>query len=119
MIAAGGALGGLFVAVAAPLLFTDYYELHCGLLLCGLLFLIACARDRGSVRTRQVQASAEDRPNWPAWPGLAALRGPDACPARRSVALPSGWRLWAAAGRAGGDAVALWRPASSRAGRGV
>src|SRR5438477_1569579 len=44
MIAAGGALGGLFVAVAAPLIFTDYYELHLGLLLCGLLFFIVFAR---------------------------------------------------------------------------
>jgi hypothetical protein len=43
MIAAGGALGGLFVAVAAPLLFTDYCELHWGLFLCGLLFLLVCA----------------------------------------------------------------------------
>ena len=47
MIAAGGALGGLFVAVVAPMIFSDYYELHLGLLLCGLLFLIVCARDRG------------------------------------------------------------------------
>ena len=43
MIAAGGALGGLFVAVVAPLLFTDYFELHWGLFLCGLLFLVVCA----------------------------------------------------------------------------
>ena len=42
MIAAGGALGGLFVAIAAPLLFTDYYEMHWGLFLCGLLFLLVC-----------------------------------------------------------------------------
>jgi hypothetical protein len=42
MIAAGGALGGLLVAVAAPLLFADYYELHLGLLFCGLLFLLVC-----------------------------------------------------------------------------
>ena len=40
MLAAGGALGGLFAAVAAPLLFSDYYELHWGLVLCGLLFLV-------------------------------------------------------------------------------
>ena len=46
MIAAGGALGGVFVAVAAPLLFTDYYELHWGLFLCGLLFLMVCICDR-------------------------------------------------------------------------
>jgi tetratricopeptide (TPR) repeat protein len=44
MIAAGGALGGLFVAVIAPLVFTDYFELHSGLLLCGLLFLAVCLR---------------------------------------------------------------------------
>ena len=47
MIAAGGALGGLFVAVAAPLLFTGYYELHWGLVGCGLLFLLVCATGRG------------------------------------------------------------------------
>jgi len=41
-IALGSALGGLFVAVGAPLLFTDYYELHWGLLLCGLLFVFVC-----------------------------------------------------------------------------
>ena len=39
-IAAGGALGGAFVAVAAPLLFKGYYELHWGLFLCGVLFLL-------------------------------------------------------------------------------
>ena len=50
MIAAGGALGGLFVAVVAPLIFTDYYELHLGLMLCALLFLIVCARDREADR---------------------------------------------------------------------
>jgi len=48
MIAAGGALGGFFVALAAPLVFTDYYELHWGLLLCGLLFLVVCVREKNS-----------------------------------------------------------------------
>ncbi len=42
LIAAGGALGGVFVAVVAPLVFEDYYELHSGLWLCGLLFLVIC-----------------------------------------------------------------------------
>lgn len=46
MIAAGGALGGVFVAVAAPLVFTDYFELHWGLLLCGVLFFVICLRER-------------------------------------------------------------------------
>jgi len=48
MIAAGGALGGVFVAIVAPLVFTDYYELHWGLFLCGLLFLLVCVCDRVS-----------------------------------------------------------------------
>ncbi|HEY5911548.1 MAG TPA: fused MFS/spermidine synthase [Verrucomicrobiae bacterium] len=43
-IATGGALGGLFVAVGAPLLFANYYELHWGLFACaGLLWLICVA----------------------------------------------------------------------------
>ena len=42
MIAAGGAAGGLLVAVVAPEAFSDYYELHWGLMLCGLLFLLVC-----------------------------------------------------------------------------
>ncbi len=46
MIAAGGAAGGLFVALAAPLLFKDYYELHWSILLCAVLFLFVCATDR-------------------------------------------------------------------------
>jgi hypothetical protein len=40
MIAAGGALGGLFVAVIAPLIFTGYYELQWSLLFCGVLFVV-------------------------------------------------------------------------------
>jgi hypothetical protein len=45
-LAGGGALGGLFVALLAPVLFPDYYELQWGLLLCGGLFLFVCARGR-------------------------------------------------------------------------
>lgn len=37
-ISAGGAAGGLFVALGAPLLFQDYFELHTGMLL--LVFLV-------------------------------------------------------------------------------
>ena len=48
MIAAGGALGGAFVAIAAPLLFKDYYELHLGLFACALLFLVVCVGEPGS-----------------------------------------------------------------------
>jgi SAM-dependent methyltransferase len=42
LIAAGGALGGLFVAVVAPVVFTNYFELHWGMMACALLFLVVC-----------------------------------------------------------------------------
>ncbi len=48
MIAAGGALGGLFVAVGAPLLFKDYYEMHWAILLCGFLFVTVSLRERNA-----------------------------------------------------------------------
>jgi hypothetical protein len=38
-VAGGGALGGLAVGVLAPLVFSLYQELHCGVLLCGALHL--------------------------------------------------------------------------------
>ena len=37
MIAAGGALGGVAVALVAPLVFKDYYELHWALVTCAVL----------------------------------------------------------------------------------
>jgi len=40
MIAAGGAIGGLFVALAAPNLFDNYYEMHLSLGLVVLLLLV-------------------------------------------------------------------------------
>lgn len=40
MIAAGGALGGLFVALVAPALFDNYYEMHLSLGLIVLLLLV-------------------------------------------------------------------------------
>jgi SAM-dependent methyltransferase len=52
MISLGGAVGGAFVAIAAPLLFKNYYELHWGLFVCAVLFFIACARDRASPNAR-------------------------------------------------------------------
>jgi hypothetical protein len=44
MIGAGGAAGGLFVAVVAPLIFRTYRELYVGVLACCLFVLLA---DRG------------------------------------------------------------------------
>lgn len=52
-IAAGGALGGVLVAVVAPLLFRDYFELHWALGLCGCLFLLVCLQDRATAAAAQ------------------------------------------------------------------
>ena len=48
-LAAGGAVGGVLVAVVAPLVFPAYYELHVGLWTCMVLALIAWLYER---RTR-------------------------------------------------------------------
>ncbi|NUQ00308.1 MAG: fused MFS/spermidine synthase [Armatimonadetes bacterium] len=45
MVSAGGALGGLFVALFATWYFDGYWELHVGLMLTGLLLLMAALRD--------------------------------------------------------------------------
>ena len=45
-ISAGGALGGLFVALVAPALFDNYYETHLSLALCVALLLVLTVRDR-------------------------------------------------------------------------
>ena len=47
-IAAGGALGGVFSAVVAPLTFSVFLELHIGVLVCAALSLATLARDRRS-----------------------------------------------------------------------
>lgn len=62
-IALGGALGGAFVTVVAPLIFNDYWELHLALIgVCGLA-LAVWYRDPASVLHRA-------RPVW-AWGGMA------------------------------------------------
>jgi hypothetical protein len=48
MIALGGAMGGAFVALAAPRLFRGYYELQVGLAACAVLILLVLREDRGS-----------------------------------------------------------------------
>jgi hypothetical protein len=44
MISIGGALGGVFVAVVAPVIFTLYHELHIGLL-ATVLFVLLCQKN--------------------------------------------------------------------------
>jgi len=49
-IAAGGAAGGCFVALLAPLLFRDYFEFHWGLFTCGILFVLVHIRDASRLK---------------------------------------------------------------------
>ena len=44
MVAVGGAVGGLFVAVVAPQVFSGYFELALGLVLCALVVLLVLAQ---------------------------------------------------------------------------
>ena len=46
-ISGGGAFGGLFVAIAAPRIFSEYYELPFGWLACLLLSTLACLKNPG------------------------------------------------------------------------
>ncbi|MDO8542245.1 MAG: fused MFS/spermidine synthase [Opitutaceae bacterium] len=49
MIAAGGAIGGLFVALIAPSVFSNFYEMHLSLALIVFLLLLISWRDRGAL----------------------------------------------------------------------
>lgn len=100
-IAAGGAVGGGFVAVLAPMVFTDYYELHWGWVLCAGLLLVVCWRDhiRSDAKTWRTQACGLT--------GLALL-GLDRALAwvgAHSVVLPSGGWLGL---RIGLGALVVW-----------
>jgi tetratricopeptide (TPR) repeat protein len=86
LIAAGGALGGIFVVVIAPRVFADYFELHSGLLACGALLLLILAR---GVTRPSLRAAAKPKPVVP-W---------------RHLGLATGWILLATAG------MLLWKDA--------
>jgi len=58
MIAAGGAAGGVFVAVIAPLIFDTYRELYVGIGACCLLLLIADKSSRLSYKRRLAWVAA-------------------------------------------------------------
>ena len=49
VIAGGGALGGVFAGVVAPVLFQGYWEYQISLVLTGILLLVALRRDGGLV----------------------------------------------------------------------
>lgn len=65
LIALGGALGAVFVALLAPEIFSGYYELNAGLALCAVLVL--------AVHSRDSQSRFYPRHWNPAWLVLAAL----------------------------------------------
>ena len=68
-VSAGGAVGGLFVALLAPLIFNSFIELHWGLWVCALLVVLLYARDK-TVAT----IGAKTVPVWrPALIGLLVL----------------------------------------------
>lgn len=48
MVSAGGAAGGVFVALIAPLIFNGYWEYQIGLVGCVLLAMLVLARDKAS-----------------------------------------------------------------------
>ncbi|MFZ0311377.1 MAG: fused MFS/spermidine synthase [Candidatus Korobacteraceae bacterium] len=47
-VAAGGALGGLFVSIIAPIIFKGFWEFHLSVWLCCLLFCLILLRDTQS-----------------------------------------------------------------------
>ncbi len=56
MVAGGGALGGILVAVVAPLVFSGYWEYPIGLLFCAALLLAALLGDPGMPPARVLWA---------------------------------------------------------------
>lgn len=81
MIALGGALGGVFVGIAAPVIFNDYSELQWGLVLCVLLFILMVGGDWYSGRMKSWHWKPIRFLSWPAlatfalglaWTGMVA-----------------------------------------------
>jgi hypothetical protein len=68
MVSLGGALGGVFVAVVAPHVFSGYFELHVALGACAVLVLAALHRDPQSPFYR-----ARWQPAWLVVVGIALL----------------------------------------------
>ena len=71
MVSVGGALGGVFVALAAPALFTGYWEYHLGLVATGIIVALA----RGLDLVRHPLASELRTRQWLIGGGVAAALG--------------------------------------------
>lgn len=87
-VAAGGAVGGVFVSLLAPVLFHGYWEFHVGLWTTTLMMFVVLLRERDS---------------WlycsPAWVPVLLVVGASLLPVAIAVALigdklPRDWRLW-------------------------
>jgi len=46
MLSIGGALGGIFVSLIAPLIFRDFWEYNLGLIYCGVIVIVIAYRSR-------------------------------------------------------------------------
>ena len=77
MMALGGALGGIFVTLLAPLLFsTGFWELQWGLILCGVLLTLIMHRERAPVLLkRQQKARARGEQQRPRWKPVVIASG--------------------------------------------
>jgi hypothetical protein len=104
LISAGGAIGGLFVALVAPAIFDNFHELHLGLAAMAVLLIAVSLRDRAALSPRRwlllalllvvAAAIVVDRLAAGGWLALAFPR----------------WAVWAAGGAlAAGGAVLVWR----------
>jgi hypothetical protein len=98
MIAAGGALGGGFVAIGAPRIFTDYYELHWGAFVCGLLFFLVWLVRRKETEPAPSRLAAKLRMCLHYFPALLALG-----------VLVLGAQLWKEGRKSGTDTVSTSR----------
>jgi len=58
MLAAGGALGGVLVALVAPLVFNSYFEFHLGVWACAVLLLWICLREKSFAIAAGIGAGA-------------------------------------------------------------
>ncbi|MDP3072968.1 MAG: fused MFS/spermidine synthase [Opitutaceae bacterium] len=104
MISAGGAIGGLFVALVAPFVFDNFYELHLGLVAMAVLLIAVCLRDREALSPRRwlllavllvaTATVATDRLLAGGWLGFTAQR----------------WLVWTGGGvLVAGGLLAAWR----------
>ena len=70
LVAFGGSLGGIFVAVVAPHLFSGFFEFQIGLLCCLLVaFAVLYFETKATTSGNGLELSGKSRvPRWVAWP---------------------------------------------------